>query len=74
MNTKKIIDEAVSLPLEERVFVVDSLLRSLNQPDAEIDRQWVVIAKKRLAQLRSGAVEPVPGEKVFEKIQKRFGS
>lgn len=74
MNTKKIIDEAVSLPLEERVFVVDSLLRSLNQPDAEIDRQWVVIAKKRLAELRSGVVEPVPGEKVFEKIQKRFGS
>ena len=72
MNTKKLIDEAVALPVEERALVVDSLLRSLNQPESEIDEKWIVVARKRLAEMRSGSVEVVPGEKVFDKIWKRF--
>ncbi len=72
MNTKKIIDEAVSLPVEERALIVDSLLRSLNPPESEIDKKWAAIAKRRLAELKSGSVKTVPGEEVFEKIWKRF--
>ena len=72
MNTKQLIDDAVSLPVEERTLVVDSLLRSLNQPESEMDKKWAKEAKKRLAQLRSGKVEPVPGKDVFDKIWKRF--
>ena len=72
MNTKELIDEAVSLPVEERALVVDSLLRSLNQPESEVDKKWAVVARKRLAEMRSGSVEAVPGEKVFEKIRKKF--
>lgn len=72
MNTKELIDEAVSLPVEERALVVDSLLRSLNQPDSEIDKQWVAVAQKRIAEMRSGAVTAVPGEEVFRKIRQRF--
>ena len=72
MNTKKLIDEAVALPVEERVLVVDSLLRSLNQPESEINEKWIVVARKRLAEMRSGSVEAVPGDKVFERIWKRF--
>ncbi len=72
MNTKQLIDEAVSLPVEERALVVDSLLRSLNQPESQIDRKWAAVAQRRLAEIRSGAVEPVPGEEAFEKVWKRF--
>jgi hypothetical protein len=54
--------------------VVDSLLRSLNQPDPENDGQWVIVAKRRLDDLRSGLVTSVSGEEVFEKIRKRFAS
>lgn len=72
MNTKKLIDEAVALPVEERVLVVDSLLHSLNQPESEIDEKWIVVARKRLAEMRSGSVEAVPGDRVFERIWKRF--
>ncbi|MBV5307070.1 MAG: addiction module protein [Desulfobulbaceae bacterium] len=72
MNTKELIDEAVLLPVEERALVVDSLLRSLNQPESEIDKNWASVAKRRLAEMKSGAVEAVPGQKVFEDIWKRF--
>lgn len=72
MNTKKLIDEAVSLPVEERALVVDSLLRSLNQTESEVDKKWAAVAQRRLVEMRSGSVAVVPGEEVFEKIWKRF--
>lgn len=72
INTKDLINEAVSLPVEERALIVDSLLRSLNQPESEIDKKWAVIAKRRLAEMKAGAVKAVPGQKVFDKIWQRF--
>ncbi len=72
MNTKELIDEAVLLPIEERATVVDSLLKSLNSPEIEIDKQWAAVAQERLAQMRSGEVESVAGEDVFTDIWKRF--
>jgi putative addiction module component (TIGR02574 family) len=71
-TTKEIIRQAESLPVEERALVVDTLLRTLNQPDPGIDREWVATAKQRLADLRSGRVKPVPGETVFAKVRDRF--
>jgi putative addiction module component (TIGR02574 family) len=72
-NTEEIIQEAASLPVEERIIVVDSLLRTLNMPDPDIDREWAVVARRRLAELRSGRVKPVPGDDVFTRIRERFG-
>ena len=72
MNTKELIDEVVSLPVEERARVADSLLRSLNQPESEIDKQWAAVAKHRLTEVRSGAVDAIPGQEVFDKVWKRF--
>jgi len=69
---KEIIKEAESLPVEERAMIIDSLLRSLNPPSMEIDKEWIKVAKKRLSELRSGAVKPVPGNRVFAKIRERF--
>ena len=70
-STADIIREVESLPVEERTMVVDTLLRSLNSPDPEIDRKWAVVARRRLAELRSGRVESVPGDEVFAKIRQR---
>ena len=72
MNTKELIDEVVSLPVEARALVVNSLLRSLNQPESNIDRKWAAVAQRRLAEMRSGSVDTIPGDNVFEKIWKRF--
>jgi len=72
MKTNELIEEISSLPVEDRILVADSVLRSLNPPEAEIDKKWAKEARKRLNELRSGKVEAITGEKVFEKINRRF--
>ena len=72
LSTKEIIDQAASLPTEERAAVIDSLLKTLNPTNDEIDRKWIEVAKRRLYELRSGEVEPVPGDEVFKKIRVVF--
>lgn len=72
MKAKDLIAEAISLPVEERAIVVDSILRSLNPPESDIDKKWADIARQRLNALRSGEVEPIPGDEVFSRIWGRF--
>jgi len=69
---KKIIEEAESLPVEERAKVIDSLLRTLNPVSDNIDAEWIKVAKRRLAELRSGRVSAISGDEVFTKIRERF--
>ena len=59
MNAKQLIDEAVSLPVEERALVVDSLLKSFSLSSADIDEQWLAVARNRLKEMRAGDVKPV---------------
>ena len=72
MSMKELIAEAISLPVEERAILVDTILKSLNPSDSHMDRLWAAEARRRLAELRSGQVEGVPGDVVFSKIWERF--
>lgn len=72
MTTRKLIEEALSLPVEERALIADSLLRSLNVPNAAIDAKWAEVAKRRLQELRSGKVKPIPGDEVFSEVLGRL--
>ncbi|MDO8890459.1 MAG: addiction module protein [Sulfurimicrobium sp.] len=72
LSITEIIREAECLPVEERALVVDSLLRSLNQPDAGIDNKWAEAARRRSAELRSGQLKGVPSEAVMARLRARF--
>jgi len=67
---QKVVDEALSLPVEARLAVVEKLLSSLNVPtQKEIDAAWAEEAERRVAQIDRGEVELVPGEQVFARIR-----
>ena len=72
MTPERLIEEALSLPVEERALIADSLLRSLNAPDAAIDAKWLEVAKRRREEHRTGKVKPIPGDEVFSEIAERF--
>jgi len=49
---KKVFDEALSLPVETRVRLVEKLLISLNLPTRpEIDRLWSKEVERRISQI-----------------------
>jgi uncharacterized membrane protein len=72
VKTEDLIEAAASLPVEERALVIDSLLKSLNPPETDIDKKWAQVAKRRLSEFRSGSVKTVPGVEIFNKIWKSF--
>lgn len=72
LGTKEIVKEAECLPVEERAILVDCLLRTLNPIEPEIEKKWIDVAKRRLAELRSGQVKAIPGEEVFARVKERF--
>lgn len=68
-SIKDFIREASDLSVEDRAMIIDSLLRTLNKPDPDIDRAWSEDARRRLDEMRSGRIRPVPGDEVFSRIK-----
>lgn len=73
MNTADLMNEAASLPLEERARLVDSLLQTLNPVDESAAAAWLAAARRRLDDLDSGRVKAILGDAVFEKVRCRLG-
>ena len=72
MSTEELIEEAVSLPVDIRLRLVERLLESLNPTRADVDELWALEAERRVAQIENGGVETVPGDEVFSKIRDRL--
>lgn len=71
-TTNRLIEQIESLPVDERIRVADSVLKTLNPVDQQIEDEWIAVAEHRLRDLKSGNVTSVPGDEVFDRIQKRF--
>jgi putative addiction module component (TIGR02574 family) len=65
MSTKDILKEAISLKPEERYLIVETLVKSLDQPDVKIDEIWAEEAEKRLKAYRDKRLQGVPMEEIF---------
>ena len=66
----RVIDEALSLPSNVRLSLVERLLTSLNLPiDEEINRLWAEEAERRVSQIEEGKAKLIPGEEVLAKIR-----
>ncbi len=72
LSKEKLIDEVLSLPIEERAVLTDLLLKSMNPSDPETDRKWLELAKTRLNELEFGEIEGIPGDEIFKKMSIRF--
>jgi hypothetical protein len=71
-KANELFNQAISLPIEDRVVLADLILKSFNSPDYNNDFKWIHTAKNRLDELRSKKVQPIPGHIVFQKIKDRL--
>jgi len=63
ISVERILKDAMDLPVESRMRLVDLLVESLTEDDlSEIDKLWTAEAERRRTEIESGAVDPVPGE------------
>jgi putative addiction module component (TIGR02574 family) len=67
LTVKKIEHEALNLDIQARAKLAGKLLLSLDEPTAsEVERLWLDEAERRLAEYRSGKVQGVPANEVFQ--------
>ena len=61
---RKILEDALALSEEARVHLATVLLESVDHepPDTGVEEAWAAEARKRLEEVRSGAVKPVSWE------------
>ena len=71
MNTtaETLSAQAVQLPPEERMVVVERILDSLDEPDATLDALWAKEADNRLAAYRRGEIRALALSDVIAKYQ-----
>jgi putative addiction module component (TIGR02574 family) len=63
----KLEAEVLKLPPEQRARLAERLISSLDQSaDPDSEELWIREAERRLEELESGRVEPVPAERVIE--------
>jgi putative addiction module component (TIGR02574 family) len=65
MDSKEVLEKALQLKPEERFLVVEGVLKSLDEPDQELDAIWAEEAEKRLKAYRAGKLAGFAMEDVF---------
>ncbi len=65
MSNTEVLEQALKLRPEERVLVVEGILKSLDIPDPTVDEVWAEEAERRLIAYREGRLAGVPMEEVL---------
>lgn len=70
LTPDQIQSEALSLPAQQRSQLAERLLASLDDEVNEgAEQEWLAVAKRRLDEIRSGAVAPIPGDEALARLR-----
>jgi putative addiction module component (TIGR02574 family) len=66
--------EAMQLPPASRGLLAEKLVESLDSSELdEIQKLWAAEAIRRRDEVRSGRVNPIPGEQVLAEVRRSVG-
>jgi putative addiction module component (TIGR02574 family) len=73
-TTEDVLNAALALPDDDRLELVEALIASLAPADRPpLDESWRAVIARRSAELRSGAVAPVPWAEVKRQAREKAG-
>ena len=73
-KAEKVVSEALQLPREERAFIAEKLLESLEfEEPLTISAEWKAEFLSRCRELDEGKVELVPGNQVIKEAREQVG-
>jgi putative addiction module component (TIGR02574 family) len=69
----RVTEEALSLPADARLSLIEELIASLNLPTSEeIELAWAEEAERRVAEIEAGEASLQPGEEVFARLRAKY--
>ena len=71
MSIEQLELEALSLPRHLRARLAERLISSLDE-EAEIEREWLEEAERRLARIEAGEAQTRPAEDVLREARSRL--
>lgn len=72
MSIDQLMQEALSLPKDLRLQLVEKLLDSL-EVDETVQSEWLIKAQKRRDDILNGSVQPIPGEEALAQVRQFLG-
>ena len=67
-KAKSLALTAVLLPPQDRTYLAEQLLASLD--DTDLEQEWAAEARRRRDEVRSGRVKPIPAEELYRRIDR----
>jgi putative addiction module component (TIGR02574 family) len=67
MDTKNIIQNALNLTPAERLLIIETLSKSLSEPDIDIDKYWKEEVERRYELFIKGKIKTIPYEEIAKK-------
>lgn len=73
-QSRKIEKQAQELSAKQRARLAMALIESLDSgEDEDVEDLWLDEAERRLEDYRTGRIEALPANEVFERIEKKLG-
>ncbi|MEX0906184.1 MAG: addiction module protein [Balneolaceae bacterium] len=68
---EKLLYEALQLSSVEKADIIEQLIKSLDEPDAAIDKLWMKESENRIDAYERGEISSITVEEVVQKYKSR---
>jgi len=74
LTIDELTKEALRLPSSSRALLAERMVQSLDAAETdEIQKLWAAEAVRRRDEIRSGRIQPIPGEQVLAEVRRLVG-